>query len=75
MNDKEAKIRMLPGYLSHEFDGKRWWITFVSPYWVGEEGDIIHDENFDEDLENLQRFRVALQAQRDGLRGKDGGAG
>lgn len=75
MNDKEAKIRTLPGYLSHEFDGKRWWITFAPAAGLDREGDIIHDEIFDEDLENVQRFRVALQAQQDRLQGEDGGKG
>lgn len=65
MSDKEILVRQLPGYLTHEFDGQRWFVEFGPPpgVFIERDGDIINDSFFDEDYSRVKRQRELLAAQ------------
>jgi len=64
MNDKVEKIKALPGYRSHTFDGVRWLVEFIPPPWLDGESAALNDEHFDNDYPLLLRSRKAVTENR-----------
>ena len=64
MTDTAELIKPLPGYLSHEHDGERWFVEFAPPPWLDGEGAVINDNFFDKDYKRLMSFRPKLIEQR-----------
>lgn len=62
--NKVELIKQLPGYLSHEHDGQRWFIDFSPPPWLDGEGIVINDDFFDVDYNRWKSQRTELIEQR-----------
>jgi len=64
MTDKEVLVRQLPVYLTHEFDGQRWFVEFWPPPWLDREGAVFSEEFFDIDYPSFKDYRIKLIEQR-----------
>lgn len=64
MSEKIEKIKALPGYKSHIFDGVCWLVEFIPPPCLDGESASLNDECFDNDYPLLMHSRKTVVENR-----------